>query len=133
MERDEERRIKMKLLILLFIFLFRFSEGMDSTPPPQYKIGEHEPTWEPIPRVPVSDDISTTIHRTHSVKTIHATVENNTGKDLEINAVIDEEKDSETHQVTRRTLIISNGCTAIITACIGAGVTLAVKYGENCK
>lgn len=106
---------------------------MDFTPPPQYKIGEQEPSWEPIPRVNASDDVTLNIHRTHSVKTIHATVENNTGKDLEINATIDDQRDSETHHVTRRTLYISNGCTAFITACIGAGVTLAVKYGENCK
>lgn len=121
------------IIAWLLIFMIANNYAMDFTPPPQYKIGEQEPNWEPIPRVNASEDVTVTVHRTHSVKTIHATVENNTGKDLEINAVVDEEKDSETHHVTRRTLLISNGCTAFITACIGVGVTLAVKYEENCK
>ena len=120
------------IIVALFMFIFANNYAMDFTPPPQYKIGEVEPSWESIPRVNASDDVTVTVHRTHSVKTIHATVENNTGKDLEINATIDDQRDSETHHVTRRTLYISNGCTAFITACIGAGVTLAVKYGD-CK
>lgn len=40
---------------------------------------------------------------------------------------------SKSDGYTKRFVVITNSVTAVLTALIGAGVTIAVKYGQDCK
>lgn len=77
--------------------------------------------------------------REHSTIDIHATLTDADGKET----VLDLKKDGTLHvsadseekkqEYSRSFVITTNSVTAAFMGLIGAGVTLAVKYRENCK
>lgn len=71
------------------------------------------------------------IHHTHSTKEIHTT-QNAQETVVTIDEMRESDGDEVQYTISKRTLFLSNGITAIITALLGAGVTLAIKFGE-CK
>lgn len=77
--------------------------------------------------------------REHSTIDIHATITDAEGKetvlDLKKDGTLNVSSDSEEKklQYSRSFVLMTNSVTGVLMGLIGAGVTLAVKYTENCK
>lgn len=82
--------------------------------------------------------------REHSTVDIKGTIIEPDGKETIIDIVQEstlsksggdtpKDGDSGKEGYTRRFVVVTNSVTAVLTALIGAGVTIAVKYGQDCK
>lgn len=80
--------------------------------------------------------------REHQVLDIHATLTDETGKETKLefkkDGTLEKSGDSgDTTEsqsgYTKRQIAITNCITGVITATVGAGVVIAVKYGGDCK
>lgn len=131
-------KLKLVLPFWWFVSLFGMHEpkSNDLSDPQSYIIVRSPKMIHPINSPTSSEPIIATHHSDTSI-TIHGTIENQQGQDMAVNINVHELRESDGEdakqvQITKRTLILSHGATAIITAIIGAGVTIAVKYGD-CK